>query len=265
MGVTLITGASSGIGRSLARRLARHEPVALIARRGELLASLAAEITAAGGRAAIAVADVTDRRALTQAIAAIETQLGPITRLIANAGGGAPTCVDAFDAAEIEAVIDLNLIGTVNTVAAVLPGMLARKTGHLVAIGSLAGSRGLPTAAAYSAAKGGLANFMESLRIDLRDRGVRVTLILPGFVATKPDSDRRRKEKPLTMALEAATARMEAAIIAGSPRLVLPRRLGFAVAVLRLLPCPYYDRALAGFGRCRPKKHGHQIKDRENL
>jgi hypothetical protein len=87
-------------------------------------------------------------------------------------------------------------------VDAVLPGMLERRAGHIVAISSLAGYRGLPGSAAYSAAKGGLTNFLESLRIDLRGTGVDVTVIAPGFVRTKPGG---KKRKPFVMELEPAT------------------------------------------------------------
>lgn len=261
MDVTLITGASSGIGRSLARRLARHAPVALVARRADLLETLAGEIRAAGGQAIAVAADVTDRDAMRSAVARVESDLGPVTCLVANAGGGEPTFVDEFDAAAIERVIRLNLMGVVNAIEAVLPSMLARGSGQLVATGSLAASRGLPTAAAYSAAKAGVANFMESLRIDLRSRGIVVTLLVPGFVDTRPRKPGRSKRKPFRMELEAATARMETAILRGAPRVVLPRRLAYVAGILRLLPCAYYDRLLAGRGRRKPEAHTSRTGD----
>lgn len=258
MGVTLLTGASSGIGRSLARRLAaRGEAMALIARRGELLDSLVVEIEQAGGRALALPCDVTDRDALARALVRVEAELGAVTRLVANAGGGEPTPVDAFDAAAFEAVIRLNLIGVANSVAVVLPGMLARGDGHLVATGSLAGRRGLPSAAAYSAAKGGLANFMDSLRIDLRGRGIAVTLLMPGFIRKhnlKPGREKTagRRSKPFRVDLEDAAARMEKAIIAHRRRLAFPLSLVVAIGLTRLLPFGLDDRLLAGRGRPRP-------------
>ncbi|MES1940360.1 short-chain dehydrogenase/reductase SDR [Salinisphaera sp. T5B8] len=258
MGVTLLTGASTGIGRSLARRLAaRGEAMALVARRGELLDSLVIEIEQAGGQALALPCDVTDRDALARALASAEAELGPVTRLVANAGGGEPTFVDGFDSAAFEAVIQLNLIGVANSVAAVLPGMLARGDGHLVATGSLAGRRGLPSAAAYSAAKGGLANLMDSLRIDLRGRGVAVTLLMPGFVRKhepKPGRGKtgRRRSKPFRVDLEYATARMEKAILARRRQLVFPLSLAVAIGLTRLLPFGLDARLLAGRGRRRP-------------
>lgn len=257
MGVTLITGASSGIGRSLARRLAAQgEAVALVARRHDLLDSLVDEIGRAGGRALACPADVTDRAALAAAVSRAQAELGPVTRLVANAGGGESTPADDFDAAVFESIVSLNLIGVANAVAAVLPGMLTRGDGHLVATGSMAGMRGLPGAAAYSAAKGGLANLMDSLRIDLAGRGIDVTLIMPGFIRTKPKKPGRNKAKPFRVDLEVATARMEVAIMARRRRLIFPWPLAVAIAATRLLPFGLDARLLAGRGpgAAKPKR-----------
>lgn len=249
MGVTLLTGASSGIGRSLARRLAaRGDALALVARRADLLDSLVGEIEAAGGRALACPADVTDRDALAAAARRAERELGPITRLVANAGGGQPTPAEDFDAAAFESIVSLNLVGVANAVATVLPGMLARGEGHLVATGSLAGTRGLPGAAGYSAAKGGVANLMDSLRIDLSGRGIDVTLIMPGFIRTKPARKARNKAKPFRIDLETATARMDTAIAARRRRLIFPWPLAVAIVLTRLLPFGLDARLLAGRG-----------------
>ena len=125
MTVTLLTGASSGIGRSLALRLS-DDPLALVARRKALLDTLAAEIEAGGGRALALSCDVTERAQVSAAVAAAEGRFGPIERLIANAGGGRSTDVERFRAAEIEQILALNVVGVANCIEAVLPGMLAR-------------------------------------------------------------------------------------------------------------------------------------------
>lgn len=243
--VSFITGASSGIGRSLARRIA-HEghAVALIARRKDLLDSLALEIEQAGGTALALACDVTDAARVADAVRTVESALGPITRLVANVGGGEPTRVDAFAAAHIERILTLNVMSTAICIEAVLPGMLARRAGHIVAMGSLAGYRGLPGAAGYSAAKAALANMMESLRMDLRPRGIQVTLLSPGFVRTKP----KRKNRPFELELEAATARMHRAILVQKPIYAFPWPLVVIVNLCRLLPVSLYDALLAGRG-----------------
>jgi short-subunit dehydrogenase len=238
--VTLLTGASSGIGRSLALRLA-DDRLALVARRKTLLDSLAAEIEAAGGEALALPCDVTDRAQVAAAVQAAEARLGAIERLIANAGGGSKTDVQNFRAGDVEAILRLNVVGVANCIEAVLPGMLARGQGHIVVTSSLAAWRGLPGAAAYSAAKAALTAMMESLRIDLAPHGIDVTVLAPGFVRTRPD----QKRKPFQVDLEQATARMARAIRARRKSYAFPLPLVLALGFGRLLPAPLYDRLLA--------------------
>ena len=252
MGTTFITGASSGIGRSLARRFAADgDPVVVVARRLALLESLVEEIAQAGGQALAIACDVTDRAAVHNAVQQGEARFGPITRLIANAGGAPKVRSAAFSAEELAAVVDLNLIGVANCVEAVLPGMLARRSGHLVAVSSLAAYRGLPGAAAYSASKAALNNMMESLRIDLRSSGVDVSIIAPGFIRTKPGKP-KKANRPLRLELEPATALMHRAILARKPYYAFPKMMVALVWLGRLMPAAIYDRVLEGRGP-RPK------------
>jgi len=249
MGTTVVTGASSGIGRSVARRIAAGgDAVVLLARRKELLDSLAEEIEHAGGRALAIACDVTDREAVRDAVQRAEAQLGPTTTLIANAGGpGDGSDVDCFSARQIAAVVDLNLIGVANCIEAVLPGMLERRSGHLVAISSLAGYRGLPASAAYGAAKAGLTNLMESLRIDLRPKGIDVTVLAPGFVQTK-DRKKKKKNRPFLLELDEATELIVGAIRKRRPYYAFPKSLLALVWLGWTLPVPIYDRIVAGRG-----------------
>jgi NAD(P)-dependent dehydrogenase (short-subunit alcohol dehydrogenase family) len=254
MGVTFLTGASSGIGRSLARRLAADgDAVAVVARRAELLESLVREIEAAGGRALAIPCDVTDAEAVKEAVGRTERLLGPIDRLVANAGGGAPTPVEGFRAEHVERVMALNLGGTLYCLEAVLPGMLARGSGHVVATSSLAALRGLPGAGAYCAAKAALNNLLESLSIDLEPRGVDVTLILPGFVRVKPGKAKR--PKPFQLDLEDATRRMHRAIRRRRRRYAFPAPLVGVLGLARLLPAALWARLLRGRGP-KPKSRG---------
>jgi NAD(P)-dependent dehydrogenase (short-subunit alcohol dehydrogenase family) len=100
-------------------------------------------------------------------------------------------------------VIETNLIGAVNSVSAVLPQMIERGSGHLVAVSSLAGFRGLPKSAAYSASKAGMTAYFESVRLDVQNRGVAVTIIQPGFIKTPLTSGRANK-MPFLMELDDA-------------------------------------------------------------
>jgi hypothetical protein len=251
MSVTFLTGASSGIGRSLALRLAlQGETIAAVARRKPLLDTLVEEIAQAGGRALAVPCDVTDHTRVFAAVEEIQAVLGPIDRLIANAGGGEPTFVETFNAAHIQRVFALNVEGTANCIEAVLPDMLQRGAGHIVAVSSLAAYRGLPSAAAYSAAKAALSNMIESLRIDLKPHGIAVTLLCPGFVRTR--SSTKQKRKPFQLEVEEAARRMARAIAVKKSYYAFPFPLVLVAAFGRILPPSLYDWLLTGRGR-RPK------------
>ncbi|MDJ0848560.1 MAG: SDR family NAD(P)-dependent oxidoreductase [Myxococcota bacterium] len=249
MALTFLTGASSGIGRSLARRLAADEPIALVARRAPLLDTLAEEIRSSGGHETLTLAcDVTDRAAVHDAVAAAEAKLGPVTRLVANAGGGDRTHLDDFSADHIRASLELNVMGVVHCIEAVLPGMLERRAGHIVVMSSIAAYRGLPSAAAYSASKGAVTNLAESLRMDLHPHGIDVTVLAPGFVNTKLSKKAGKKSKPFRMQLEPATERMARSIRARKPFDAFPLPLVALATWGRLMPAGLYDRIMGGRG-----------------
>ena len=248
MSITFLTGASSGIGRSLALRLAlQGETIAAVARRKPLLDTLVEEIARTGGRALAIPCDVTDHARVFAAVEETQAVLGPIDRLIANAGGGEPTFVETFDAAHMQRVLALNVEGTAHCIEAVLPAMLQRGSGHIVAVSSLAAYRGLPSAAAYSAAKAALSNMMESLRIDLRPQGIAVTLLCPGFVRTR--SSTKKKRKLFQLEVEEATRRMAHAIVVKKPYYAFPFPLVLVAALGRMMPASLYDWVLIGRGR----------------
>jgi short-subunit dehydrogenase len=183
--VAIITGASSGIGQALARVLASQRcKVGLVARRAEQLAGLAGEIEKAGGIAAYAPADVADRRQTVAAIHEVAGRLGPVDLLIANAGVGAPTLVEPMNVPELEKMYRVNVFGVIYAIEAVLPEMLQRGRGHLAAVSSLASYKGLPGESGYTSSKAAVNTFMEGLRIQLRGRGIAVSIVCPGFVKT---------------------------------------------------------------------------------
>lgn len=210
--VAVITGASSGIGWSLAQVLAaRGCKVGLVARRADLLHTLAGEIEKAGGQAAIAPADVADRAATVAAIHEVRAKLGPVDLLIANAGVGRPTTLEPFNVRDIEKMFQVNLLGVVYSIEAVLPEMLARKKGHLAAVSSLAGYKGLPAESAYCSSKAAVNCFMEGLRIQLRGKGLAVTTICPGFVKT-PMTDINDFKMPWLISADEAARRIVRAL-----------------------------------------------------
>jgi NADP-dependent 3-hydroxy acid dehydrogenase YdfG len=181
----LITGASSGIGRGLALEISRRGArIGLVARRAESLKELVDEIGATNGQALALPADVLDSDSLRSAADDLRSAFGPIDILIANAGVAATIDGAELKGSAVAEVVNVNLVGAANSVEAVLPGMLERAAGQLVAISSLAAYRGLPKSAAYCASKAGVSAFFESLRLDLQPRGIDVTIIHPGFIKT---------------------------------------------------------------------------------
>jgi short-subunit dehydrogenase len=183
--VGVITGASSGIGWAVAKELAgRGCHVGLIARREERLQALADEIRAAGGKAAFAVADVGDRQQTLAAFRSVRERLGPADLLFANSGVGLPTPLEPLNVPQTENMFRVNTLGVVYAIEAVLPEMLQRGRGHLAAVSSLAAYMGLPGESAYCASKAAVNVYMEGLRIQLRSRGIFVTTVCPGFIAT---------------------------------------------------------------------------------
>lgn len=231
--VAVVTGASSGIGWALAKALAAEGcRVGLIARREEPLRQLAAEI---GSAAHVAVADVSNRNSIEGAVASVRAALGPVDLAFANAGVGKPTLLDPVNVADVEAMFQVNVLGMVYLFTAVLPEMLARKNGRLVAISSLAGYRGLPGESAYCASKAAVNSYMDGLRIHLRGTGVFTTTICPGFVHT-PMTAMNTFHMPGVMSAEAAAARIVRAVKRGKKVYNFPWRVHLMTKLSRWLP-----------------------------
>jgi short-subunit dehydrogenase len=207
----VITGASSGIGRALAVALAAEGcKVGLIARRREALDEAVAQIRAAGGVSAASAADVGDRDRLRASVAELAERHGPADLLVANAGVGHYTTIDPVNIDAVEETFRVNLLGVVYAVDAVLPAMLARGSGHIAAVSSLAAYRGLPGDAAYCASKAAVNVYLESLRVQTRRRGVAVTAVCPGFVRTAMTAG--NTSMPFVMDADEAAARIVRAL-----------------------------------------------------
>ena len=234
--VAVVTGASSGIGWAMAKILAAEGcRVGLVARREDSLQALAAEIAAAGGSATVAAADVADRGQVEAAVAKIRQALGPIDLLVANAGVGKPTTLDPVNISEVETMIRVNLLGVIYAFTAVMPEMLARKSGQLVAVSSIAAYRGLPGESAYCASKAAVNVYLDGLRIHLRGTGVTVTTICPGFVKTPMTAD-ATFPMPWVMEADNAARRIVRAIKAGRKVYNFPQRLHLLAKLSRWLP-----------------------------
>lgn len=249
--VVFLTGASSGIGEGLALALSKRGAVlGLFARRKALLDDLADRCRDAGGTARVFAGDVTDEEAVSQAADELRSEFGRIDILIANAGiGGNDEETRNYRPASVKKVIDINLLGAVNAVHAVVPRMVERGEGQIVAISSLAGFRGLPKSAAYSASKAGMTAFFESVRLDVQHKGVSVTIIQPGFIKTPLTSGRANK-MPFLMELDDAVPYFLKAIEHRKKFAAFPWQLATVVRAGKFMPAWLYDR-IAGKARYR--------------
>jgi short-subunit dehydrogenase len=234
--VAVITGASSGIGWALAKALAAEGcKVGLIARRLDKLEALAGEIAQAGGTAATSAADVADRVQTVAAVQDVASRLGPVDLLVANAGVGAPTLLEPVNIADIEKMIQVNLLGVIYAIEAVLPDMLRRGQGHLAAVSSLAAYKGLPGESAYCASKAAVNTYMEGLRIHLRGRGIAVTTLCPGFIKT-PMTDVNQFHMPWLLEADEAARRMVRALRRRRKVYNFPWQMALFMKVTRWLP-----------------------------
>jgi len=228
-----IAGASYGIGAALARRLAEAgDEVIASARSKDKLEALATE---SGGRITAAPLDVTDRDAVLGLVERIEEDRGAIDLAILNAGSHHPVKARDFKAEELRALTELNLMGTAHGLEALMPRMIGRGAGHIAVVASVAGYRGLPTAAYYGATKAAVINMTEALRFDLTEAGVKLQLIDPGFVET-PLTAKNDFPMPFIIKAEDAARRIEKGLLSSRFEIVFPRRMMVAMKLLRLLP-----------------------------
>ena len=176
----LVTGASRGIGRAIAERLARdgYEVVVAARNRAELDEVVAA-IGGAGGRARALVLDVSDPQAVAAALTGVELDV-----LVNNAGIGVLKPFVELTADDWQRTIDVNVNALYHVTHAVVQGMIARRTGHICTIGSISGRGAFVGGSCYGATKAFVTAWSESLMLELRDHGVKVSVVMPGSVTT---------------------------------------------------------------------------------
>lgn len=183
--VALVTGATRGLGRAIATRLAAEgASVAILGRDIKASRATAAELSGTGSPCYAVAGDVTDPASVERAVGKAQNILGPVDILVTNAGIGIIGPVAEADPADWRAMMETNYLGTAHAVRAVLPGMLDRGRGDIVAIASAGGTRGYPDWSGYCATKWAVVGFMECLAQEVTSRGVRVCTLCPGGIDT---------------------------------------------------------------------------------
>jgi short-subunit dehydrogenase len=247
----IVTGASSGIGAALARHYAASgATLGLMARRKHELERLAAGFSAA---CEIYPLDVRDVPALAAAARHFIAKHGCPDIVIANAGVSLGTLTDhAEDIVAFQEVLDINVMGMVKAFQPFVGGMRERGSGTLAGIASVAGYRGLPGAAAYSASKAAAIAYLESLRVELHASGVKVVTICPGYIAT-PMTGNNPYPMPFLMSADTAAEKIASIVARGKAFTVIPWQMALVARVLHVLPDWLYDRLFAGAPR-KPRR-----------
>lgn len=229
-GVAWIVGGSSGIGAAVARNLVtRGAKVAISARRTDQLHEVA------GDDMLVVPADVTDAGSLGAAASRITGELGPIDLALLAAGYWKQMDPRSWDTGVFDRHLQVNLTGMSNSIAAVLPDMLARRSGVIAGVSSVAGYRGLAGAEAYGATKAGQINLLESLRVHVAKTGVRVTTVCPGFVRTELTAG-NRFPMPFMIEADAAARYICDGLERERTEIVFPARMALLMKASRFVP-----------------------------
>lgn len=236
-----LTGASAGIGAALVGQLAgRGYRVAVSSRKETGLQTMRDELTTeAANRVHIFPVDVTDRAGVNDTLGRIESIMGDIDLCIFNAGDYEPMRAVEFNAELFKRLVEVNYLGVINCMGAVLPNMLGRGKGEILVNASLAGYRGLPLSGPYGATKAALINMTESLRAELGQKGVSLRVINHGFVKTRL-TEKNSFTMPFLITPEQAARSIIKALGRGSFEIVFPWRFAFIMKVLRCLPYRFY-------------------------
>jgi len=236
-GTVLITGASSGIGKALAHHYARQgRALALIGRDSARLETTAEECRRLGGNPHCALIDVRERNAMAEWIGAFD-RAQPVDLVFANAGlmAGTPPDGHIEPADAGHGVIETNVLGVLNTVQPLLPGMMERRRGQIAIVSSIAAFIPLPDSPSYCASKSAVLSYGLSLRAALAPHGVGVSVVCPGYVTT-PMMMRESGPKPFVMPPERAVDRIVAGLARNRPVIAFPFFFALATRLHGLMP-----------------------------
>ena len=212
------------------------------------------------GGAEIYTTDVRDQAAMKSAADHFMAKHGAPDLVIANAGVSIGTIAESAEDIDVFGeILDINVIGLLNTIQPFVQQMRHGRSGRIVGVASVAGYRGLPGAAAYSASKAAVIRYLESLRVELRHTGVSVTTICPGYIAT-PMTAKNPYPMPFILTADDFAKRFARAIEARKSYAVIPWQMAIVAKLLTILPNTLYDAIFSRAGR-KPRAAGkHEAK-----
>lgn len=255
-----VTGAGRGIGRALAELLCKKGlTVYVSARTIKELWSLQAHCYNGPGKIVPIPMDIRDQSQIEDMIYSWELGQGIPDLVVLNAGSHDPFSAQEFSAERCSRLLEINLQGTINCLEPVLHRFIKKEKGHLAVMASVAGYRGLPTAAAYGASKAALINLCEALWFDLKGTGVKLQVINPGFVRT-PLTDKNDFKMPALLEPEDAAERILHGLLKDNFEITFPKRFVYLLKLLRLLPYSWYLKLISSTvktdNRAVKKLHG---------
>ncbi|MDX8446800.1 SDR family oxidoreductase [Mesorhizobium captivum] len=237
-GVAWITGGSSGLGRALAKDLARQGyAIAVTALPSDPVDTLLVETAQMSGHVKSFPCDVTDEEGMARTAAAIENEMGPIVLAVFNAGNYIATPGEHLVVRDFHRSFAVNYFGIVNGLVPVVDYMRARGRGHVVLVGSVTAYSGWPTTAAYGGTKAAINILAESLKYDFDKMNIRIQVINPGFVDT-PLTEKNTLPMPSLMPVQRASRRMVRGIRKGGFEVTFPYHISWPLKLLGLLPRP---------------------------
>ena len=234
--IAWVTGASKGLGKSITQELLKDGwSVAITSRNLIELEAVAEEFANFGGEVRAYPLDIADNEEVKRTVNIIERDLGQINLAILNAGTYIRFGADEFSIDLFNKQININLLGTVNCIVAVLNNFKVRKSGHIAVVSSLSAYRGLPYASAYGASKAALSNICESLKPELDNLNIGLSLVHPGFVRT-PLTSKNDFHMPFIIDSEVAAKEIVKGIYSKKFEISFPFRFVIIMKLLRILP-----------------------------
>ncbi len=231
-----VTGASAGIGRATCLELARQgAKVAATARSEDKLAELTEEAAPLAGSITAYPGDITDAPRMRDIALGIQQDMGGIDVALLNAGTYLPLSIDTWSDESFADTYRLNVQGMVHCISAVLPVFKDQGKGHLALVSSIAGVKGLPTSAAYGSSKAAVTHMAEAMRCEQAATGIKVQVILPGFIKT-PLTDKNEFPMPFLMPAEKAAKRIVSGLQSNRFEVTFPKRFTWMVKATAALP-----------------------------